>query len=79
VRAGLTERPRQAAVIDAVVGLADAFGVSFVAGAVKTEDQLDRLREIGCRLVQGKAVAAPMAADEVPGYLRRLRAAASST
>jgi len=77
VVARLTERPRQDAVIGAILAMADALGVAFVAGAVETETQLDQLREIGCRLVQGNAVASPMPADEVPHYLRRLGAFAT--
>jgi EAL domain-containing protein (putative c-di-GMP-specific phosphodiesterase class I) len=72
VVARLTERPRQDAVIGAILAMADALGVAFVAGAVETETQLDQLRAIGCRLVQGNAVASPMPADEVPDYLRRI-------
>jgi EAL domain-containing protein (putative c-di-GMP-specific phosphodiesterase class I) len=76
VTARLTERPRQDAVIGAIVTMADALGISFVAGAVETELQLDRLRAIGCRLVQGNAVAPPMPAGEVPGYLRGIQTGA---
>jgi EAL domain-containing protein (putative c-di-GMP-specific phosphodiesterase class I) len=43
---------------------------------VETELQLDRLRAIGCRLVQGNAVAPPMPAGEVPGYLRGIQTGA---
>jgi diguanylate cyclase (GGDEF)-like protein/PAS domain S-box-containing protein len=77
VTARLTERPRQEAVIGAILTMADALGVSFVAGAVETKVQLDQLRAIGCRLVQGNAVAPPMAAAEVPAYLRRVAAISS--
>jgi diguanylate cyclase (GGDEF)-like protein/PAS domain S-box-containing protein len=71
VTARLADRPRQDAVIGAILAMADALGVAFVAGAVETEAQLDVLQEIGCRLVQGNAVAPPMAAADVPGYLRK--------
>jgi diguanylate cyclase (GGDEF)-like protein len=77
VVARLTERPRQDAVIGAILAMADALGVAFVAGAVETETQLDQLRAIGCRLVQGNAVASPMPAEEVPNYLRRIGVAAA--
>jgi len=72
VTARLSERPRQDAVIGAILTMADALGVSFVAGAVETKAQLDQLRAVGCRFVQGNAVAPPMPAAEVPGYLRRI-------
>ena len=52
--------------------MADALSISFVAGAVETEAQLEQLRAVGCRLVQGNAVAAPMPAAQVPGYLKRI-------
>jgi EAL domain-containing protein (putative c-di-GMP-specific phosphodiesterase class I) len=72
VTARLSERPRQDAVIGAILTMADALGISFVAGAVETKAQLEQLRAVGCRLVQGNAVAAPMPAAQVPGYLRRI-------
>jgi diguanylate cyclase (GGDEF)-like protein/PAS domain S-box-containing protein len=75
VTARLAERPRQDAVIGAIMTMADALGVSFVAGAVETETQLEQLRAIGCRFVQGNAVAPPMPAADVPGYLRGIAAA----
>ena len=71
VTARLAERPRQDAVIGAILTMADALGVVFVAGAVESEAQLDELRELGCRYVQGNGVAPPMPASEVPSYLRR--------
>lgn len=72
VTARFAERPRQDAVIGAILTMADALGVSFVAGAVESTAQLEQLKAIGCRLVQGNAVAPPMPASEVPRYLRRL-------
>jgi EAL domain-containing protein (putative c-di-GMP-specific phosphodiesterase class I) len=74
VTARLAERPRQDAVIGAILKMAEALEVSFVAGAVETRAQLDQLRAVGCRLVQGNAVAPPMPASEVPGYLRHTAA-----
>jgi predicted signal transduction protein with EAL and GGDEF domain len=74
VTARLIERPRQEAVIGAILAMADALGIAFVAGAVETELQLEQLKAVGCRLVQGNAVAAPMPASEVPSYLRRVMA-----
>jgi EAL domain-containing protein (putative c-di-GMP-specific phosphodiesterase class I) len=74
VTARLAERPRQEAVIGSILAMADALGLSFVAGAVETEAQLEQLKAVGCRLVQGNAVAPPMAASEVPSYLRRVMA-----
>ncbi len=42
VTARLAERPRQDAVIGAILTMADALGVVFVAGAVESEAQLER-------------------------------------
>ena len=67
--ARLDDRPQQAAVISAVRAVVDALGVSFVAAGVESPEQVATLRSLGCHLMQGAGVVAPMAADDVPIYL----------
>lgn len=62
-------RPRQEAIVSAVRSMADSLGVAFVAGGVESQDQLERLKAIGCDLVQGNAIAPPMGSRLVPDYL----------
>ncbi len=50
---GLGSSLRDAAVVEAVLLLADRIGVTVVAEGIETADQLDRLRELGCPVGQG--------------------------
>jgi len=52
VAAMLTDS-RSAAIVHAIVGLADALGLSIVAEGVETQEQADELRRIGCAHGQG--------------------------
>jgi EAL domain-containing protein (putative c-di-GMP-specific phosphodiesterase class I) len=44
----------------AIISLAHALGLKVIAEGVETEEQLDRLRELGCDLVQGYYFAHPL-------------------
>jgi EAL domain-containing protein (putative c-di-GMP-specific phosphodiesterase class I) len=44
---------KSAALVTALIGLADNLGLSVVAEGVEDAEQLDFLRKGGCRLVQG--------------------------
>ena len=57
---------RGAAVVEGIVGLGRALGLELVAEGVETTEQLDRLRHLGCDVVQGYLIARP-------GPLRDLR------
>jgi len=48
----------------AIVDLADALGLETVAEGIETGAQLERLREIGCTLGQGYALAPPIPRDD---------------
>ncbi len=50
---GLGKSLRDAAVVEAVLLLADRLGVTVVAEGIETAEQLDRLRELGCPVGQG--------------------------
>lgn len=63
--AGMESDPRDASVIEAVVALAPAFGMRTVAEGVETPSQLERLRRLGCDIVQGYQLARPVPADEL--------------
>ena len=47
-------------IVTAIVGLAHNLGIEVVAEGVETEDQLDRLRGLGCAFVQGFLIARPL-------------------
>jgi diguanylate cyclase (GGDEF)-like protein len=68
---GLTDSREDAAIIRAIIDMCSALGLTTVAEGVESEDQLARLRELGCEFVQGYLLCHPMAAPEVGAFLRR--------
>ncbi|MFG1608421.1 putative bifunctional diguanylate cyclase/phosphodiesterase [Actinoplanes sp. NPDC049265] len=50
---GIADDEKERGVAAAVVGLGAAFGLTVVAEGIETEEQADRLREMGCALGQG--------------------------
>ena len=68
-------QPGQRDLVTLVVAAAHALGLRVVAGGV---DDLRVLTGLSCDLVQGRAVAAPMPAAAVPGWLRRPRSPGSA-
>ena len=76
-RSFLLEGTRGRAVVQAVVGLARAFGFDVCAEGVETPEQLAFLRELGCDLAQGFFLARPVPPDEVGALLAGWTAPAS--
>ena len=58
--AGLGEDPEDSAIVEAVVSMAHSLRLSVVAEGVETDEQLARLRDLGCELAQGFYFAAPV-------------------
>ena len=61
--AGLGKDPEDSAIVEAVVSMAHSLRLSVVAEGVETDEQLARLRELGCELAQGFYFAAPVPAS----------------
>ncbi len=59
------------AILDGVIGLASALGLSVLAEGVETVEQGEMLLQLGCELAQGFGVAAPMPAADLPGWAAR--------
>jgi EAL domain-containing protein (putative c-di-GMP-specific phosphodiesterase class I) len=55
-----------AAIVEAVVALAGTLGLAVAAEGVETAEQLRRVTELGCDLVQGYATGRPTDADSFP-------------
>lgn len=70
----MLDRPEDLAIVDAVIGLAHAFGRSVVAEGAETPAHISRLLELGCEVMQGYALARPMAADAFQRWAREFRA-----
>ena len=75
---GLPEDHGSARVLEAIVGLARAFGIHTTAEGVETREQLDAVRAAGCDSAQGYLLARPGPADELPSALARGRGAADT-
>jgi diguanylate cyclase (GGDEF)-like protein/PAS domain S-box-containing protein len=58
------------AIVEAMIGLAHALGLSVVAEGVERPEQVSVLRELACDDVQGFLFAQPMAADRVAAVLQ---------
>ncbi|HEV8063952.1 MAG TPA: EAL domain-containing protein [Acidimicrobiales bacterium] len=63
--------PVDTAVVASVVSLAGAVGMLAVAEGVETSDQLERLKSMGCPLVQGYHLAPPVTASALYELLER--------
>ena len=58
-------------IVCATVDLAHALGLEVVAEGVETEDQLRKLEELGCDMVQGFYLCPPLEADGITDLLGR--------
>lgn len=63
--ADLPDKFEDAAIVSSVISLANGLGLRVVAEGVETREQLEFLRENGCREVQGFYFSYPVAADEI--------------
>jgi diguanylate cyclase (GGDEF)-like protein/PAS domain S-box-containing protein len=63
------------AVLTAIVGLTRTLGIRSVAEGVETPEHLQMVRAAGCDLAQGWLLGQPMSAEELPSYVRRVKAA----
>jgi diguanylate cyclase (GGDEF)-like protein/PAS domain S-box-containing protein len=66
--APLGRRDRADAIVESVVNLAHAVGLSVVAEGVEHPDQVDILREMSCDFAQGYHFARPLAADNALAF-----------
>jgi EAL domain-containing protein (putative c-di-GMP-specific phosphodiesterase class I) len=66
---GLGEKPEDTAIVEAVISLARALGLTTVAEGIETTEQLERLRELGCELGQGYYFSGALPAYEASALL----------
>jgi EAL domain-containing protein (putative c-di-GMP-specific phosphodiesterase class I) len=62
-------------IVQAVTDLAHGLGLTTTAEGVETLDQLRTVRELGCDLVQGYLVSAPMDAKSLKSWVQKFRRA----
>jgi diguanylate cyclase (GGDEF)-like protein len=72
----MTEDSEIAAIVAAVIDLANSLSIAVVAEGVETPAQLDLLRIMGCKIAQGHFFAAATDADLIPGLMPAIRVAA---
>jgi len=77
--AGLGQDPEDGAIVDAIISLGRALGLSTVAEGVETTDQLVRLRSLGCDRMQGYLFARPAPASALDALLAGDRPAPAQT
>ena len=56
-------------IVDAIIRMAGALDLAVVAEGVETESQLDKVRSLGCRYIQGYLVSRPVASEDLPFML----------
>ncbi|MBK6858434.1 MAG: EAL domain-containing protein [Microthrixaceae bacterium] len=68
---GLDSSPEDRAIVEHVIGLAEALGMTTVAEGVERPEQLAWLRQLGCRMAQGYALSRPLAPEDLEALLLR--------
>ncbi len=63
--ANLASDPRDAVIVETILGVGRKLGLEVVAEGVETEDQRDRLLELGCRRGQGFLFSPPLPPEEL--------------
>ncbi len=58
------------AIVQGVIGLADAFHRAVIAEGVETSAHGKLLQELGCEVAQGYGIARPMPAADLPAWVR---------
>lgn len=70
----MLQDPHDAAIVQAVVALGHSFGLTIVAEGVETQAHADRLRSMGCELLQGYLFSRPVPAIEAAVWLQQVSA-----
>ena len=66
----LAELAELSAIVEAVVSMAHSLRLSVVAEGVETDEQLVRLRDLGCELAQGFYFSRPIPAESFMAFYR---------
>ena len=74
VQGAAKNAPESLAIIRAVVAMADALGMSTTAEGAETEEEVQMIRRLGCRKIQGYYFGRPMIAADARDLFRNLEA-----
>lgn len=69
----MLDDPEDLAILEGVIGLADAFRRETIAEGVESAAHGAMLLSLGCRLGQGHGIARPMPAEALPAWMERWR------
>ncbi len=64
----MLDDPEDMAILEGVIGLANAFRLKVIAEGVETEEHGKMLLQLGCEMAQGYGIARPMLADKIPHW-----------
>ncbi len=71
---GMLDAPEDISILQAILGLAQAFGREIIAEGVDNAAQGQRLLQMGCELAQGFGIAQPMTAGAMPAWIDQWQA-----
>ncbi|MGP9800558.1 bifunctional diguanylate cyclase/phosphodiesterase [Rheinheimera sp. NSM] len=71
VRSGSSGQPKDWVIVDAIIGIANTFGMKLVAEGVETQAQLNLLRNSGCYCYQGYLFARPQPLAATESWIRQ--------
>lgn len=77
--AAMADDPRNAILVRSTIAMAQELGLHVVAEGVEDEPCLDRLRAMGCDLVQGYGISRPIGAGAVVAFARKYAARPGAT
>ncbi len=67
---GITVNDVDRQIVESVIGLARAIGLTTVAEGVETEEQFEMLKNMGCDIAQGYLIAKPLALGDFMNFVR---------
>jgi diguanylate cyclase (GGDEF)-like protein/PAS domain S-box-containing protein len=68
---GIEHDKQQVQLVEAIVTMAHALGLDVVAEGIESEEQYQRVSELGCNLAQGYFISRPLPFSEIPPVLNR--------
>ncbi|HUW98436.1 MAG TPA: EAL domain-containing protein [Acidiferrobacter sp.] len=71
--------PKDFAIVSGVIHVANLLGLNVVAEGAETLEHIVLLAQLGCQYVQGYAIAKPMAAADIPAWMRQYHETSSAT
>ncbi len=75
---GMLDAPEDISILQAILGLASAFGRESIAEGVDNAHQVERLLQMGCDMAQGFGIAQPMPAEQLLDWIARWQATPAS-